>query len=257
MTDGGSTSRIVGGVQAPPGYAPHMAALIFGDTFKGLICGGSIVSKRHILTAAHCIDPMVMWGGQLYPSFRAVVGSNRWDSDAIVAKFSHYVNHPEWDWSTIKNDIGILYLTEELNLSSTVAVIALSFKWIDGGEKSYATGWGRLGAWDPIPDYLQLLYLETISSKECAEGIREASTWWGSSPPLDPKVEICTFHSPGHGMCNGDSGSALVSQKTGHQTGIVSWGFPCARGAPDVFVRISGFKEFLLQNLGKNISYIE
>ncbi|CAH2041745.1 unnamed protein product, partial [Iphiclides podalirius] len=256
MSDGGSRSRIVGGEQAPPGYAPHMAALVRGYIIKSLICGGSIVSKRHILTAAHCIDPIVIWGDKLHPSFHAVVGSTRWESGTIV-RFSHYVNHPEWDWATIKNDIGVLYLTKELEFSSKVAVIALSFKWTDDGEKSYVTGWGRLGNWYPVPDYLQLLYLETISAKECVEGIREASTWWGYEPRFDSKIEICTFHSPGHGMCNGDSGSALVSRKTGHQIGIVSWGFPCALGAPDVFVRISGFKKFLLQNLGTNMSYIE
>lgn len=43
----------------------------------------------------------------------------------------------------------------------------------------------------------------------------------------------------------GDSGSALVSLSSGKQIGIVSWGFPCALGAPDMFVRVSGFKDFL------------
>lgn len=82
-----------------------------------------------------------------FRSFHAVVGSNRWNSENTVARFSHYVNHPDWDWATLKNDIGVLFLTEELELNDKVAVIGLSFKWIDSGERSYATGWGRLGVW--------------------------------------------------------------------------------------------------------------
>lgn len=51
----------------------------------------------------------------------------------------------------------------------------------------------------------------------------------------------------------GDSGSALILQETGEQIGIVSWGFPCAVGAPDMFTRISAFKDFLSEHVGKDL----
>ncbi|CAK1583070.1 unnamed protein product [Parnassius mnemosyne] len=247
-------SRIVGGVDAPEGYAAHMAALVWGDTVKSLMCGGSIVSKQHILTAAHCIDPMVMWGGELMSSFHAVVGSNQWNSNKTIAKFSHHVNHPNWDWVTIKNDIGVLMLEEKLELNARVAIAPLSFEWVHGGTPTSATGWGRIGTWSSIPYNLQLLHMETISPQLCAEAIREASQTWGPAPPLNSEVELCTFHSVGHGMCNGDSGSALISRETGCQIGVVSWGFPCAIGAPDVFVRINPYKSFLLATIGDIIN---
>ncbi|CAH2041744.1 unnamed protein product, partial [Iphiclides podalirius] len=252
------SSRIIGGVAAPEGYAPHMAALVWGEAVKSLVCGGSIVTSTHVLTAAHCIDPMVVHG-ELLPSFRVVVGSNQWASSDNVAKVSRYINHPNWNPANIKNDIGVLFLAEELGLNDRVAVVPLSFDYVEGVVDSYVTGWGRVGVQIendvvnlfPIPDDLQLLYVETISPQSCAMGLREASDKYGPAPPMDPKTEICTFHSVGHGMCNGDSGSAMVSKATGHQIGIVSWGFPCAVGAPDVFVRVSAFKEFLMPLLVK------
>lgn len=51
-----ASDRIVGGSEATEGSVPYMAALRVGFLTKWLICGGSIITNRHVLTAAHCID---------------------------------------------------------------------------------------------------------------------------------------------------------------------------------------------------------
>jgi len=51
-----SQKLIIGGTQADPKEFPHMAALGYGE--EGNImwqCGGSLISSRIILTAAHCV----------------------------------------------------------------------------------------------------------------------------------------------------------------------------------------------------------
>lgn len=47
---------IVGGTEAQPREFPHMARLGFGN-FTSLRwgCGGSLISRRFILSAAHCV----------------------------------------------------------------------------------------------------------------------------------------------------------------------------------------------------------
>ncbi|KPJ15681.1 Chymotrypsin-1 [Papilio machaon] len=230
-----------------------MVALVWGAKVKSMMCGGSIISVRHVLTAAHCIDPLVE-NGKLIETTRGVVGSNQWKATEDVVKFSHFKNHPSWDFVRLKNDIGVLFLVEPLVLSARIGVVSLSFDWVDGDVPSYVTGWGRLGAdltsitWIlfPFADNLQLINLKTMSPRGCGEALAVAS---GAGIRLDSELEICTFHSIGHGLCYGDSGSPLIVRATGAQAGVASWALPCARGFPDVYVRLSAYRHFLLDIL--------
>ena len=55
-------NKIVGGEQVVPNSIPYQASLkrLRKDgTFKGF-CGGVVISKDHILTAAHCCDVSLM-----------------------------------------------------------------------------------------------------------------------------------------------------------------------------------------------------
>ncbi|XP_064073265.1 chymotrypsin-2-like [Vanessa tameamea] len=240
------TSRIVGGQDAPEGYGKYMVALVSGYYVKALVCGGSIISTRYVLSAAHCIEPFVHWEG-LLPNFEGVIGSPHWNSSQYI-KFSDYDIHPHWDWGILKNDIGVLKTTEKIVYSERVGPIALNFGWINGGVKSLVTGWGRVEAWGDIPYHLQMLHVNTVSGPQCIKAWKEASINVGWTPPVYPEIEICTLHSVGHGMCNGDSGSPLVTLDL-RQVGIVSWGLACAHGVPDVFVRISAYKYYLAKYL--------
>lgn len=50
-------ARVINGYDASP--VPHMVALTVGEHSKILLCGASLITKRHVLTAAHCIDASI------------------------------------------------------------------------------------------------------------------------------------------------------------------------------------------------------
>ena len=47
-----STTRIVGGTRAQPNQFPWQALITLRDSKA--FCGGSVISTKHVLTAAHC-----------------------------------------------------------------------------------------------------------------------------------------------------------------------------------------------------------
>ncbi|XP_054266953.1 phenoloxidase-activating factor 3-like [Macrosteles quadrilineatus] len=52
------SSRIIGGEDAEMGQYPWMALLAYVNVKKGetvYYCGGAVISRRYIITAAHCV----------------------------------------------------------------------------------------------------------------------------------------------------------------------------------------------------------
>ncbi|XP_022827050.1 chymotrypsin-2-like [Spodoptera litura] len=242
---------IIGGEDAADGSAPYMVALVFGERVMFQLCGASLISRRLMLTAAHCLESFIADEGGLLDTLHSRVGSNQWNSGGTMVNLKGYHMHPQWDSTNIKYDAAVLVTKEPVQLTDRVALITLCYDFIEGDEAALVSGWGRTGPrfdenvvhLQPTPDDKQVLYMDTLDHDKCQELMKIASN--NRAPPVQRDVEICTFHSRGHGMCFGDSGSALVRLSTKQQIGIVSWGYDCAAGAPDVYVRILGVKDFL------------
>ncbi|XP_075977360.1 uncharacterized protein LOC142977366 [Anticarsia gemmatalis] len=242
------SARIVGGSQAAVGSHPHMVALTTGSLLVTFYCGGSILSQRTILTAAHCIDP-VFSVGTLMRTLRATVGTNRWKSGGSKLSIARNVTHPHYVSRTLKNDIGLFITSTDIVLSQLAQPVSLSFANVGAGVPTIVAGWGRTRRNGSFSANLLELFVNTISGEECIRAVAQAGIDFNMPPPpVEPHIEICTFHSRGHGACNGDSGSALLHRETRQQIGVVSWGFPCARGAPDMYARISAYRDFLASN---------
>ncbi|XP_050550258.1 chymotrypsin-1-like [Spodoptera frugiperda] len=242
---------IVGGEDAAEGSAPYMVSLVFGERVMFQLCGASLISRRLMLTAAHCLEPFINDDGGLLHTLHSRVGSNQWNSGGTMVTLKGCHLHPQWDSTNIKYDAGVLVTEAPVELTDRVALISLSYDFVEGNEEAFVAGWGRTGPkvegnvihLQPTPDDKQVLYVDILDHDQCQEQMQVASQH--NAPPIQRAVEICSFHSRGHGMCVGDSGSALVRLSTMQQIGIVSWGYMCAMGAPDVHVRILGVKDFL------------
>jgi secreted trypsin-like serine protease len=59
---------------------------------------------------------------------------------------------------------------------------------------------------------------------------------------------LCTSGENG-GICIGDSGGVL--ENNGFAIGVQSWGIACATGRPDVFMRVSQYANWILNEIGE------
>ncbi|KAL0829103.1 hypothetical protein ABMA28_003957 [Loxostege sticticalis] len=224
-----------------------MVALTSGTMVRSFSCGGSVLTRRTVLTAAHCLDNVFNFGS-LSRSLRVTVGTNRWNQGGQTLALTGNNTHPHYVRQTVKNDLAMLYTVSDIIFNNLVRPISLSFVYVGGGVQARAAGWGQTGATAPVSPQLLELQMSTIDGQRCVRDVRQAAIDLNVRTfPVEPHIELCTFHSPGRGMCRGDSGSALVRVDRGEQVGVVSWGFPCARGAPDMFVRISAFQAWINQ----------
>ncbi|XP_046968061.1 complement factor D-like [Vanessa cardui] len=230
-----SSSRIIGGTTA--GRVPFMVALSTGVYVRNLVCGGSLITNRHVMTAAHCIQA-VFNGEHLLNSLRATVGTNRWNSGGTHYRIASNITHPNYVHNLIKNDIGILITADNVVMSTAVQPVALSYDFVGAGVPTTVTGWGRTITGGSMSRNLMQLSASVIDGNRCVNDVANRAAQLNMRvPDVQPHIEICTFVASGRGTCNGDSGSPLIRSDRQQQIGVVSWGLPCARGAPDMSLR--------------------
>lgn len=156
------TSHILGGIPVDPAYYPHMAAIAFNELGNIRFgCGGSLISTRFVLTAAHCVNSQdqipvyVRLGtvdianvGAHYQDINVTVGdTHKLSFHAIHIEFPLQSNirvHPEYLSTSKYNDIAILELAEEAKLNNYTYPACLETDLADPPENAnlYVAGWG-------------------------------------------------------------------------------------------------------------------
>merc|ERR1712136_522094 len=215
---GGSES---GGSNAQRGSLPWQVSL----QSWGHFCGGTIIGKRWILTAAHCFtrgsNGVKVVAGE--HNLRYTEGSEQ------KIYVERHFTHPSYGSRSQKNDITLLKLSTDLRFDSYTQPACLP-KLADEnhdyapGTNVIVSGWGSTRAnyaARSSPSVLQEVSVPLISDATCKK-----SKYYGS------QISYSMFCAGKLGVggvdsCQGDSGGPVVKMVNGKWTvlGVVSWGY--------------------------------
>jgi len=238
-----STNRIVGGKEvSPKGKLPYQV-MFYPCTPEGMcgLCGGTIVNKKFVVTAAHCWDSR-------FTNLRVIVGEHS-ICDGIneggkVISVKKATMHPDYNKKTMDNDIAVLELSEELTFTDKIkpACLPSSASKDFSGTASTISGWGGTigyGPRDPRPKQPQQCGLKETMVKVLAGSDSKCSGVLGTSSST---IKLCAW-SKDTDTCQGDSGGPLTVPENGKYTlvGVVSYGWGCASSTPGIYARVQGF----------------
>uniref|UniRef100_A0A4W6G621 Peptidase S1 domain-containing protein n=1 Tax=Lates calcarifer TaxID=8187 RepID=A0A4W6G621_LATCA len=220
--------RIVGGEDAPPGSWPWQVSL---QRFGGHVCGGSLVNREWVISAAHCFSSTSTSGWQISLGRQNLQGNNPNEVSRTVARI---ILHPNYDSITNNNDIALLKLSSPVTFTDYIRPVCLAAggSVFNNGTDSWVTGWGAVKEGGESAFEVPVL------------GNRQCNCLNGVGTVTDNMI-CAGVLAGGKDSCQGDSGGPMVSKQGSVwvQSGIVSFGFGCARpNLPGVYSRVSRYQ---------------
>ncbi|HYM58917.1 MAG TPA: trypsin-like serine protease [Solirubrobacteraceae bacterium] len=243
----GPTPRIVGGSNASAGEYPAQGYLqiqIGPDTFQ---CGGTLVSARRFLTAAHCV---VDGSTAVAPSALLVVLGELTITLATVENDELYgvtAVEVHEDYAGEGNDVAMLTLDRPAALGAASDHTPVPMRIVRPSETSLwaagdvttIIGWGTTCSQVcSSSDNLLEATVPLVSDQACIAAYAVANV------TIDPNTMVCASDSsaPFHDTCQGDSGGPLMVPDAASAlvlVGVVSFGIGCADpNFPGVYTRI-------------------
>mmetsp|Transcript_7270 Transcript_7270/g.11044 ORF Transcript_7270/g.11044 Transcript_7270/m.11044 type:complete len:548 (-) Transcript_7270:160-1803(-) len=239
----GLQSRIIGGFEVNNHEYPYYAYVkIFsnpGGQLAQTLCGGTLIAKNVVLTAAHCIN-FDVYKIEVYLNMIKRNSRDKVESVNAIGWESH--SDYRFEKNNVRNDIGLIYLGDT---DRSVEPIKIKFDGRPDPTDVVATmGFGLQSDGD-ISDTLHVTFLDILSNRVCRTIFGEV---------LNTDLQFCTgLRHHAQAACKGDSGGPAIIRGVSYledvQVGIVAFGASDCNEGLTGYTRISGYESWLKQRV--------
>ncbi|KAL3285559.1 hypothetical protein HHI36_000089 [Cryptolaemus montrouzieri] len=265
-----AVNKITGGDVAELGQFPWMALLGFKQAAvpsTQYLCGGSLITKSHVLTAAHCIlknRPLELYSVRFgefnlsSPNDCMEFGKDKVCADKHVdIPVESVMIHPEYNVKTLKNDIAIIKIRHPVRETAYIRTVCLPFDRDMSnvnltGQRFIISGWGKSNSANLFgSNVLKFARVTTWDPQKCNMSI---------PPEVQPlsSTQLCANGPNTEDACKGDSGGPLInitidahSEVRNIQYGIVSFGTATCgdHNLPTIYTRVDKYLQWILENV--------
>ncbi|XP_075163211.1 ovochymase-like [Haematobia irritans] len=248
-----TTPKIVGGDESQIGAWPWMALLGYDPySVRPFKCGGTLISNRHVITAAHCIrrDLSFVRLGE----FDLSTESETTHKDINIIK---HAKHPDFGKNQ-RSDLAILLLETVVQFTDLIAPICMPNS-IQLRSKSYVksmpyvAGWGNTEQGGSTSNVLKEAQLPVWENDYCRQ-IYQRLLPSVPDTEYDDSVICAGYTVGGTDTCQGDSGGPLMIPELYkgltryYLIGIISYGHGCGK-VPGIYMSTQHWMDWIIEQI--------
>merc|ERR1711982_229799 len=225
-----SFDRIVGGTEVK-----QDAKYPYQIWVQGMgACGGSIINKRYILSAAHCFGKVGQSNIKVTDNNYVMLGSNdMMGMDGQFLMIEKIIMHPGYN-AELGNDVALIKLKNDIQFSKKAQPVCLA--------KDKSKGYNPGGKVPERPE-------QYIMKETQVKVLKDSEPMCNAATGGDKSTRFCAW-AKNTGSCQGDSGGPLTVVEGGKflQIGIVSYAAGCGTSTSEgagVYARVTNYVDWI------------